>query len=64
MYDFQTYHYTCGPETLNMITSRLGKPLFPDECTAQHKRGTYTRVLVDINMTQKLIEEIEIVENR
>lgn len=43
-----------GPRTLSKIVSRLGKPIFIDECTKNQTRISYARVLVDMNINQKL----------
>lgn len=51
-----------GAETLSKIASRLGKPLFADACTAKQKRLSYARVLVEMNITQNLPKEVEIVD--
>ncbi|KAK2349948.1 hypothetical protein QL285_098704 [Trifolium repens] len=45
---------------LDKIGSALGKPLMTDECTANKLRVSYARILVEVDITQKLIEEIPI----
>ncbi|XP_060195078.1 uncharacterized protein LOC132624291 [Lycium barbarum] len=51
-----------GPRTLGNIASRLGNPLFADECTAKQSRVSYARVLVDMDVTQELPREVQIVD--
>jgi hypothetical protein len=45
---------------LDKIGSALGKPLMTDECTANKLRVSYARILVEVDITHKLIEEIPI----
>ncbi|XP_060200722.1 uncharacterized protein LOC132628988 [Lycium barbarum] len=53
-----------GPRTLGNIGSRLGNPLFADECTAKQSKVSYARVLVDMDATQKLPKEVQIVDSK
>lgn len=43
-----------GATSLGKIGSALGKPLFTDECTARKLRVSYARILVEVDVTQKL----------
>lgn len=49
-----------GARSLNKIGSLIGIPLVTDECTAYKLRVSYARILVEVDITQKLIEEITI----
>ncbi|XP_059281206.1 uncharacterized protein LOC132034885 [Lycium ferocissimum] len=53
-----------GPRTLGNIASRLGNPLFADECTTKKSRVSYARVLVDMDVTQELPREVQIVDSK
>ena len=52
-----------GETSLGKIGSVVGNPLFTDECTAVKLRVTYARILVEVDVTQKLCEEITIRDN-
>ncbi|XP_058726099.1 uncharacterized protein LOC131597415 [Vicia villosa] len=49
-----------GAQSLGKIGSAVGIPLFTDECTAGKLRVSYARILVEVDVTQKLCEEITI----
>ncbi|XP_058762100.1 uncharacterized protein LOC131635497 [Vicia villosa] len=49
-----------GAQSLGKIGSAVGIPLFTDECTAEKLRVSYARLLVEVDVTQKLCEEISI----
>ncbi|XP_058733321.1 uncharacterized protein LOC131604923 [Vicia villosa] len=49
-----------GVNSLGKIGSAVGNPLFTDECTAGKLRVSYARMLVEVDVTQKLCEEISI----
>ncbi|XP_006598642.1 uncharacterized protein [Glycine max] len=49
-----------GLKSLNKIGSAIGNPLMTDECTTQKLRVSYARILVEVDTTQKLVEEITI----
>ncbi|XP_058767236.1 uncharacterized protein LOC131640886 [Vicia villosa] len=49
-----------GASSLGKIGSAVGIPLFTDECTAEKLRVSYARLLVEVDVTQKLCEEITI----
>jgi hypothetical protein len=53
-----------GPKNLGKITSVLGTPLMTDECTANRYRISYARILVEIDVTQELITEITITNEK
>lgn len=51
---------TCwSGDSLSHIGSVLGKPIRADECTSQHKRISYARLLVEIDITRPLIYKIQ-----
>jgi hypothetical protein len=47
-------------EGLDKIGSALGTPLMTDECTANKFRVSYARILVEVDITQRLVDEIPI----
>ncbi|XP_058749538.1 uncharacterized protein LOC131622522 [Vicia villosa] len=49
-----------GERSLGKIGSVIGTPLFTDEFTAAKLRVTYARILVEVDVTQKLQDEIMI----
>lgn len=49
-----------GASSLGKIGSVLGKTLFTDECTAHKLRVSYARILVEIDVTKKLVDSITI----
>ncbi|XP_058775694.1 uncharacterized protein LOC131649972 [Vicia villosa] len=49
-----------GPRSLNKIGSMIGIPLVTDECRAHKLRVSYARILVEVDITRKLIHEITI----
>lgn len=49
-----------GPRSLSKIGSVIGKPFFTDECTANKLRVSYARILVEIDITQKLADTVTI----
>ncbi|XP_058722177.1 uncharacterized protein LOC131593630 [Vicia villosa] len=49
-----------GARSLNKIGSTIGVPLVTDECTAHKLRVSYARILVEVDITRKLADEITI----
>ncbi|CAK8532594.1 unnamed protein product [Lathyrus sativus] len=49
-----------GGKSLSKIGSAIGKPLVTDECTANKFRVSYARLLIEVDITQPLIDEIAI----
>ncbi|XP_058725690.1 uncharacterized protein LOC131596983 [Vicia villosa] len=49
-----------GAKSFSKIGSAIGTPLVTDECTAKKLRISYTRLLVEIDITQDLPKEINI----
>lgn len=49
-----------GPDSLSRIASCLGKPLYADECTTRQMRVTFSRVLVEVDVTQDIPATIEV----
>lgn len=52
-----------GENSLSKIGSALGNPLVIDECTANKLCVSYARMLVEVNITQELPQEITIKDN-
>ncbi|XP_058726138.1 uncharacterized protein LOC131597458 [Vicia villosa] len=52
-----------GARSLNKIGSAIGMPLVTDECTAHKLRVSYARILVEVDVTRKLVEEITLKDN-
>ncbi|KAK2411903.1 hypothetical protein QL285_047142 [Trifolium repens] len=52
--------YLWGARSLSKICSALGNPLVTDECTAHKLRISYARMLVEIDVTQALPQDITI----
>ncbi|XP_060217285.1 uncharacterized protein LOC132644699 [Lycium barbarum] len=50
------------PATLSKFASRLGIPLYAYECTTRQNKVTYATVLIEMNVTQDLPSEIEVVD--
>lgn len=50
--------YLWGERTLDKIGSAIGVPMVTDECTTHKLRVTYARMLVEVDITRKLVEEI------
>ncbi|XP_058726331.1 uncharacterized protein LOC131597664 [Vicia villosa] len=49
--------------SLNKIASVIGALLVTNECTTHKLRVSYARVLVEVDITQKLLDEITITDN-
>ncbi|CAJ2641905.1 unnamed protein product [Trifolium pratense] len=49
-----------GVKSLSKISSAIGNPLVTDECTAHKFRVSYARILVEMDITQKLPQDITI----
>ncbi|CAK8560653.1 unnamed protein product [Lathyrus sativus] len=49
-----------GAKSLSKIGSVIGKPLVTVECTANKLRVSYARILIEVDITQPLIDEITI----
>ncbi|CAI8586969.1 unnamed protein product [Vicia faba] len=52
--------YLWGERTLDKIGSAIGVPMVTDECTTHKLRVTYARILVQVDITRKLVYEIAI----
>ena len=52
--------YLWGERSLNKIGSAIGTPMVTDECTTHKLRVSYARMLVEVDITRKLVEEIAI----
>ncbi|XP_058757400.1 uncharacterized protein LOC131630653 [Vicia villosa] len=53
-----------GASSLNKIGSALGTPLVTDECTNHKLTVSYSRILVEVDITKKLPNEITIKDSR
>ena len=51
-----------GDTSLCKIGSCLGNPIVTDECTANRLRGSYARILVEMDVTKDLPQSISIVD--
>ncbi|KAJ8547700.1 hypothetical protein K7X08_011286 [Anisodus acutangulus] len=49
-------------QLLSRIASLIGKPLFADECTFKKKRISYARILIEVNITRPLPDEVGVCE--
>ncbi|KAK4736663.1 hypothetical protein R3W88_000360 [Solanum pinnatisectum] len=49
-----------GIQSLSRISSGLGIPLFVDECTTQIERVFYAKVLIEMDISQKLPVDIKV----
>ncbi|KAH1253521.1 hypothetical protein GmHk_04G010152 [Glycine max] len=53
-----------GETSLNKIGSAIGIPPVTDECTTHRLRVSYARILVEVDITQKMLDEITITDNK
>lgn len=49
-----------GSSNMSLLESVVGTPIVTDECTTRKLSVSYARVLVEVDITQKLLEEISI----
>lgn len=49
-----------GVDALNRIASILGTPVCANETTSQQNRASYARLLVKVDLTQPLVEELHV----
>ncbi|XP_009758696.1 uncharacterized protein [Nicotiana sylvestris] len=49
-----------GINSLSKMASTLGNPLFVDQCTTKKTRLSYTRILIEVNVTKKFPTEITV----
>ncbi|XP_019241976.1 PREDICTED: uncharacterized protein LOC109227676 [Nicotiana attenuata] len=47
-----------GVNSLSRIASSIGTPMYADECTAKQLRVSYARMLIEVDMTKPLKDEI------
>lgn len=52
-----------GVKSLSKIGSAIGNPFVTDECTINKLRVFYERMLVEVDITQELPQEITIKDN-
>jgi hypothetical protein len=55
--------YLWGVKSLSKIGCALGHPLVTDECTANKFRISYARILVEVDITKELPQEITITDS-
>ncbi|KAH0679268.1 hypothetical protein KY284_020353 [Solanum tuberosum] len=48
--------------SLSRIASVIGVPIYADECTAKQTRISYARMLIEVNVTQPLLEKIVVMD--
>ncbi|XP_019224047.1 PREDICTED: uncharacterized protein LOC109205757 [Nicotiana attenuata] len=51
-----------GINSLSRISSAIGIPMYADECTAKQKRVSFDRMLVEVNVTKPLPDQIEVMD--
>nr|XP_009759575.1 PREDICTED: uncharacterized protein LOC104212089 [Nicotiana sylvestris]XP_016484351.1 PREDICTED: uncharacterized protein LOC107804915 [Nicotiana tabacum] len=51
-----------GSKSLSRIASVLGTPVFADECTTKQTRISFARMLVEINVSRPLPDEITVID--
>ncbi|KAK6782209.1 hypothetical protein RDI58_020005 [Solanum bulbocastanum] len=51
-----------GIEFLSRIASAIGVPLFADECTTKQTRIAYARMLIEVNVTKKIPQQITVMD--
>lgn len=49
---------------LSKIGSRLGQPLYVDECTTEVSRISFARILVEMDITKELPKNIKIQDSK
>lgn len=47
-----------GSDSLSRIASAIRTPIFADECTTEKSRVSFERMLIEINVTKHLPNEI------
>ncbi|KAG5609952.1 hypothetical protein H5410_021233 [Solanum commersonii] len=51
-----------GKGSLSRIASVIGVPIYADECTANQTKISYARMLIEVNVTQPLLEKIVVMD--
>ena len=51
-----------GVGSLSRIASAIGVPLFADECTTKQTRISYARMLIEVNVTKAIPQQITVVD--
>ncbi|KAH0644739.1 hypothetical protein KY284_032623 [Solanum tuberosum] len=46
-----------GKGSLSRIASVIGVPIYADECTAKQTRISYAQMLIEVNITQTLLDK-------
>ncbi|XP_070007226.1 uncharacterized protein LOC142165512 [Nicotiana tabacum] len=47
-----------GVNSLSRIASSIGMPMYADECTAKQLRVSYARMLIEVDVTKPLKDEV------
>ena len=51
-----------GVGSLSRIASAIGVPLFADECTTKQTRISYARMLIEVNVTKPIPQQITVMD--
>ena len=51
-----------GVGSLSRIASAIGVPLFADECTTKKTRISYARMLIEVNVTKSIPQQITVMD--
>ncbi|KAG5590670.1 hypothetical protein H5410_041184 [Solanum commersonii] len=51
-----------GMGSLSRIASAIGVPLFADECTTKQTRISYARMLIEVNVTKEIPQQIAVMD--
>ncbi|XP_009770244.1 uncharacterized protein [Nicotiana sylvestris] len=51
-----------GAKSLSSIASTIGTPLYADSCTAKQTRISFARILIEVNVTKPLPDEVEVMD--
>lgn len=49
-------------DSLSRIASLIGTPIYADECTSKQTRISFARMLIEVNATKALPEEVAVME--
>ena len=47
---------------MSRIASAIGVPLFADECTTKQTRISYARMLIEVNVTKPIPQQITVMD--
>ncbi|WMV59334.1 hypothetical protein MTR67_052719 [Solanum verrucosum] len=61
---FPNLPMTCwSKDSLSRIASTVGKPVYADECTAKQTRISFSQMLIEVNVSNPLPDEITVLES-